>query len=91
MQKFHLLENALRGEIASVISVLNASEPNYLVAWDLLQRRCKKPRQIVQSHLKSLFELPEVTRDAPANLRSLAEQAQMHVKALATLGQPIGL
>nr|XP_034174768.1 uncharacterized protein LOC117601732 [Osmia lignaria] len=88
VQKFHLLKNALRGEIASVISALNASEPNYLVAWELLQRRCNKPRQIVQSHLKVLFELTEVTRDTPANLRSLAEQAQMHVEALATLGQP---
>nr|XP_034195039.1 uncharacterized protein LOC117611213 [Osmia lignaria] len=88
VQKFHLLKNALRGEIASVISALNASEPNYLVAWELLQRRCNKPRQIVQSHLKILFELTEVTRDTPANLRSLAEQAQMHVEALATLGQP---
>ncbi|XP_076248154.1 uncharacterized protein LOC143187904 [Calliopsis andreniformis] len=90
VQKFHLLKNALRGEIASVVSALNASEPNYLVAWDLLQKRCNKPRQIVQSHLKVLFELPEVMRDAPANLRSLAEQAQMHVKALATLGLPTG-
>ncbi|XP_076230308.1 uncharacterized protein LOC116434332 [Nomia melanderi] len=89
VQKFHLLKNALRGEIASVITSLNASEPNYRVAWDLLQRRCNRPRQIVQSHLKTLFELPEVTRDAPSSLRSLAEQAQMHVNALATLGQPV--
>ncbi|XP_076228342.1 uncharacterized protein LOC143175097 [Nomia melanderi] len=89
VQKFHLLKNALRGEIASVITSLNASEPNYRVAWDLLQRRCNRPRQIVQSHLKTLFELPEVTRDAPLSLRSLAEQAQMHVNALATLGQPV--
>ncbi|CAK9799110.1 hypothetical protein ANTPLA_LOCUS1901 [Anthophora plagiata] len=89
VQKFHYLKNALRGEITSVISSLNASEPNYQVAWDLLQRRCNKPRQIVQSHLKILFELPEVTRDASSSLKSLAEQAQMHVNALATLDQPI--
>ncbi|CAK9826235.1 hypothetical protein ANTRET_LOCUS4116, partial [Anthophora retusa] len=89
VQKFHLLKNALRGEITSVISSLSASEPNYHVAWDLLQKRCNKPRQIIQSHLKALFELPETTRDTSSSLRSLAERAQMHVSALATLGQPV--
>ncbi|XP_076230305.1 uncharacterized protein LOC143176843, partial [Nomia melanderi] len=89
VQKFHLLKNALRGEIVSVISALNASEPNYLVAWDLLQKRCNKPRQIVHAHLKALFELAEVTRETPANLRFLAEQAQMHAKALETIGLPV--
>lgn len=89
VQKFHLLKNALRGQVASVISGLNASEENYLVAWNLLQTRCNKPRQIVYAHIKSLYELPEATGDSPSSLRVLAESAQMHVNALLSLKQPV--
>ncbi|KOC58848.1 hypothetical protein WH47_01710, partial [Habropoda laboriosa] len=55
VQKFHLLKNALRGEAAAVITSLNASETNYLVAWDLLRKRCNKPRQIIYAHLNRLY------------------------------------
>ncbi|XP_043258040.1 uncharacterized protein LOC122400583 [Colletes gigas] len=89
VQKFHLLKNSLRGEIASVIASLNASEENYFVAWDLLEQRCNKPRQIVQAHLRLLFDIPEITRDTPTNLRVLANQVQVHVTALKVLKQPI--
>ncbi|XP_078051808.1 uncharacterized protein LOC144477955, partial [Augochlora pura] len=89
VQKFHLLKNALRGEIASVITSLTASEENYIVAWELLQKRCNKRRQIVHAHLKSLLELPDVKVDSPDRLRVLAEQAEVHVNALKALEQPV--
>ncbi|XP_076301705.1 uncharacterized protein LOC143219715 [Lasioglossum baleicum] len=89
VQKFHYLKNSLRGEISSIVASLNASSENYLVAWDMLQKRCNRPRQLIQAHLKQLFDLPEIIRDTPANLRKLAEQAQVHVNALKGLNQPI--
>ncbi|CAK9797165.1 hypothetical protein ANTQUA_LOCUS1055 [Anthophora quadrimaculata] len=88
VQKFHLLKNSLRGEVTAVTASLNASESNYVVAWELLQKRCNKPRKIIHAHLQLLLDLPEVTRDTPANLRRLAEQAQVHVNALKAIGQP---
>ncbi|KZC12722.1 hypothetical protein WN55_05324 [Dufourea novaeangliae] len=89
VQKFHLLKNSLRGEIAYLISALNASEANYNVARELLQKKCNRPRQIINSHLKALFELPEINRESAINLRTLSEQAQMHVNALKTAKQPV--
>ncbi|XP_076301775.1 uncharacterized protein LOC143219850 [Lasioglossum baleicum] len=89
VQKFHYLKNSLRGEISSIVASLSASSENYLVAWDMLQKRCNRPRQLIQAHLKQLFDLPEIIRDTPANLRKLAEQAQVHVNALKGLNQPI--
>ncbi|XP_017887274.1 uncharacterized protein LOC108629231, partial [Ceratina calcarata] len=62
---------------------------NYIVAWDLLQKRCNKPRLIIQSHLKLLLELPEINRDSASNLRTIAQQAQMHVNALRVAKQPV--
>ncbi|XP_015438034.1 PREDICTED: uncharacterized protein LOC107193148, partial [Dufourea novaeangliae] len=89
VQKFHLLKNSLRGEISYLISALNASEANYNVAWELLQKKCNRPRQIINSHLKALFELPEINRESAVNLRTLSEQAQMHVNTLKTAKQPV--
>ena len=89
VQKFHLLRNALQGDVANIINTLNASEENYVVAWDLLNQRCNKPRQIVQTHLKLLMELPEITRESPTSIRSLKENAQMHVNALKALNLPV--
>ncbi|XP_015432787.1 PREDICTED: uncharacterized protein LOC107188906, partial [Dufourea novaeangliae] len=89
VQKFHFLKNSLRGEVASIVAPLAALEENYEVAWNLLQKRCNKPRQILHAHLRLLFELPEIQRDTPSNLRLLSEKAQMHVQALTLLKEPV--
>ncbi|KZC15196.1 hypothetical protein WN55_10937 [Dufourea novaeangliae] len=67
---------------------VTVSETNYMVSWDMLQKRCNKPRQLVQAYLKSLLELAKIEKDTPANLRMLAEKAQMNVQALRVLKQP---
>ncbi|KZC08960.1 hypothetical protein WN55_11423 [Dufourea novaeangliae] len=48
---------------------VTVSETNYMVSWDMLQKRCNKPRQLVQAYLKSLLELAKIEKDTPANLR----------------------
>ncbi|XP_025833280.1 uncharacterized protein LOC112905329 [Agrilus planipennis] len=89
IHKFHLLKSYLIGDASAVIESLNASEENYLVAWNLLQKRFNNPRKIIHSHLQALFELPEVTKDSAIALRSLAERAEMHINALKALNQPV--
>ncbi|CAK9834523.1 hypothetical protein ANTRET_LOCUS11040 [Anthophora retusa] len=89
VHKFYLLQNALRGPLTSITENLHASEENYLVAWNTLKQRCNKPRQIIQTHLQLLLELPEIYRETPANLRSLVEKAQVHINALKALNQPV--
>ncbi|XP_046145484.1 uncharacterized protein LOC123988783 [Osmia bicornis bicornis] len=89
VQKFYLLKNSLRGSVATIIESLNASEENYLVAWEMLKQRCDKPRQIIQTHIKLLLELPEISKDSPLGLRTLKEKALMHVNALKALQVPV--
>ncbi|XP_043263916.1 uncharacterized protein LOC122404087, partial [Colletes gigas] len=89
VHKFYLLQNALQGPLTSITENLNASEENYLVAWNTLKQRCNKPRQIIQTHLQLLLELPEIYRETPANLRSLVEKAQVYINALKALNQPV--
>ncbi|XP_043263007.1 uncharacterized protein LOC122403517 [Colletes gigas] len=89
VQKFYLLKNSLVGSVATIIDQLTASEENYHVAWDLLKQRCDRPRQIIQTHIKAILELPEITKESPSNIRSLKESALMHVNALKALKEPI--
>lgn len=56
--------------------------------WSQLQRRYNQPRKIVQTHLRALFELPELTLESLSLLRSMSEKAEMHVKALKSLNEP---
>ncbi|KOC58699.1 hypothetical protein WH47_09079 [Habropoda laboriosa] len=36
VHKFHLLKSYLRDDVSSVIDVLNATEENYFIVWDLV-------------------------------------------------------
>ncbi|XP_033339833.2 uncharacterized protein LOC117228236 [Megalopta genalis] len=90
VHKFHLLKSYLRGDAATVIAALNATEDNYSVAWNLLQKRFDNPRKTVQAHVRALFELPEVSRGCPSALRVLADRVEMHINALRSLDQTIG-
>ncbi|KAK2578819.1 hypothetical protein KPH14_011853 [Odynerus spinipes] len=89
VHKLHLLKSYLLGDAANMIGSLNASEGNYLVAWNLLQKRFDQPRKIIQAHIRALFELPDVAKDANTSLRLLAERVEMHVNSLKALGQPV--
>ncbi|XP_076397869.1 uncharacterized protein LOC143266118 [Megachile rotundata] len=85
IHKFHLLKSYLTGSAASVTNSLTASEENYTVAWDLVQKRFNKPRKIIQSHIRAIFDLPEMSKESPSSLRAIAEGAEMHVNALKCL------
>ncbi|KOC58698.1 hypothetical protein WH47_09025 [Habropoda laboriosa] len=63
VQKFYLLKNSLRGSVATIIEPLTASEENYKVAWELLKQRCDRPRQIIQTHIRAILELPEISAE----------------------------
>ncbi|XP_043259316.1 uncharacterized protein LOC122401314 [Colletes gigas] len=89
VQKFYLLKNSLVGSVATIIDQLTASEENYHVAWDLLKQRCDRPRQIIQTHIKAILELPEIAKESPYSIRALKESALMHVNALKALKEPI--
>ncbi|XP_076392692.1 uncharacterized protein LOC105661897 [Megachile rotundata] len=89
VQKFHYLKRSLRGEVSSVIDTLNASHENYLVAWELLVKRCNQPRKIIQMHLKSLFELSAMSKECPVALRSLITATEKHTNALKALKVPV--
>ncbi|XP_070170444.1 uncharacterized protein [Polyergus mexicanus] len=88
VQKLQYLRLSLTDEAAHVIQALETSPQNYEIAWGLLTERYDNKRVIIQSHVRALFELPAITKESSAQLRSLVDSAFKHTRALHALGQP---
>lgn len=87
VQKLQYLRSSLKEEAGQVIQALETSAQNYEVAWDLLVERYDNRRIIIQSHIRALFELPGLTKEASTQLRAF-DTALKHTRALYALGQP---
>lgn len=88
VQKLQYLRSSLTDEAAYVIQALETSPQNYEIAWGLLTERYDNKRVIIQSHVRALFELPAITKESSAQLRSLVDSALKHTRVLHALGQP---
>ncbi|XP_011687034.1 PREDICTED: uncharacterized protein LOC105449476 [Wasmannia auropunctata] len=89
IQKFHYLKAALKGEAADVIQSLEISTVNYAEAWQMLKNRYDDKRLIIQKHVKTIFELPSLSKENHLKLRQLVDGDLKHLRALKTIGRPI--
>ncbi|XP_033231521.1 uncharacterized protein LOC117182536, partial [Belonocnema kinseyi] len=83
IQKFHYLKGCVTGDAANIISSLETSTENYKVAWDLIKNRYHNKKFIIDSHVKSLFEMPCMSKDF--SIRALYDKTQKHIRALRAL------
>ncbi|XP_070510399.1 uncharacterized protein [Cardiocondyla obscurior] len=86
--KLHYLRASTIDDAHKVISSLEMSKHNYLVAWNLLQKRYDNRRMIVQSHLKAIFEIPEMQRESAMDLRRISDGSSRHIQALKAMKLP---
>ena len=87
VQKFHYLSLSLTGDAARVIQSLGVSEINYELAWKSLIERYEDSRSLIHFHVKSLFDLPIISKATPIALRQLIDDANKHLLALRALGK----
>ncbi|KYN00533.1 hypothetical protein ALC62_08691 [Cyphomyrmex costatus] len=71
VQKMQYLISALKGEAREVINFLEASEENYIEAWEMLLMRYDDPVLIIQKHIRALFELPAMVMESHSALQLL--------------------
>ncbi|XP_043469425.1 uncharacterized protein LOC122503069 [Leptopilina heterotoma] len=87
ISKFMYLRACLRDEATEVIASLETTADNYLIAWELLKNRYDNRKFIVENHIKTLFELPALSKEFTA--RTLLDNLQKHLRALKALNQPV--
>ncbi|XP_018394988.1 PREDICTED: uncharacterized protein LOC108773621 [Cyphomyrmex costatus] len=88
VQKMQYLISALKDEAREVISSLEASEENYIEAWEMLRMRYDDPALIIQKHIRALFELPAMVKESHSALRQLLDSSLKHLRALKALKRP---
>lgn len=88
IQKFHYLISYLVGDAARVISNIQVSSANYSSAWQLLYDRYNNKRLLINHHLKSLFNIQQISKDSAGSLRYLVDHVTKNLRALSSLGQP---
>lgn len=89
IQKFHYLKSAIKGEAASVIHSIEVSADNYATAWTLLKDRFENKKLIIFNHVKAIFDLPNITKESHASLRTFLDSITKNLRALETLEQPV--
>ncbi|XP_071057047.1 uncharacterized protein [Onthophagus taurus] len=89
VQKFIYLVSSLKDAAAEVVQSLEVSSENYPVALELLNERFENKKIIVNSHVRGIFELENVIKDAPKSLRQFLDGFLKHFRALKALKLPV--
>ena len=84
--KFVYLEGALKGEPKNLLASLSATDQNYTIAWDLLQKRYENKKIIINSHIKEIMDIPSIHKESHAALRGLANTFFKGYRSLQSLG-----
>ena len=85
MQKLHYLIASLKNEAKDLISNLQITNENFLVAWQLVTQRYNNKRLIAMMHAKHLCQMPQVKRADASSLRHLINHVSSHMNALQAL------
>jgi len=85
IQKFHYLTASLKGEAKGVISNLQITNENFIVAWKLVTQRYNNQRLISMMHAKNLCSLPAAKKSDASSLRQLINHVSSHMNALRAL------
>jgi len=85
VQKFHYLIASLRNEAKDVISNLQITNENFLVAWQLVTQRYNNKRLIAMMHAKHLCQMPQAKKGDASSLRQLINHVLSHMNAIQEL------
>jgi hypothetical protein len=81
VQKFHYPIASLKNEAKDLISNLQITNENVLVAWQLVTRYNNK-RLIAMMHAKHLCQMPQVKKGDASSLHQVINHVSSHMNAL---------
>jgi len=85
VQKFYYLIASLKHEAKDLISNLQITNENFIVAWQLVTLRYNNKQLIVMMHVKHLCQMPHVKKRDASSLRKLINHVSSHMNALQVL------
>ncbi|KAK2575368.1 hypothetical protein KPH14_001261 [Odynerus spinipes] len=88
VQKLIYLRSCLSGKAAEKVESLETTAINYSVAWNILEKYYNDPLAIINSRVKSFFELPAAHKQSAEALGDIVDAAEKHYSALTALNKP---
>jgi len=88
IDKLHYLRWALVGDAYKLVESLEVTNENYKIAWEIINKRYKGNKAIIQHHIQSLINFPCISKESHSSLRQLVDTVQQHIRTLKRLGQP---
>jgi len=85
VKKFHCLIASLQNEAKDLISNLQITNENVLVAWQLATQRYNNKCLIATMHVQLLSQMPPVQKGDASSLRQLINHVSSHTNALQAL------
>jgi diphosphomevalonate decarboxylase len=85
VQKFHDLISSIKNEAKDLISNLQISNENFLVAWQLVTQRYNNKRLIATMHAKYLCSMPQAKKGDALSLCQLISHVSCHLNAIQAL------
>ena len=89
IEKFHYLLASLKDDARKIIDKLTLTEEGYNTAWELLSFRFDNSRMIVDSHIKRLLNLKNISQESSSSLLELTDEYTMNLRALKTLAERV--
>ncbi|XP_062538645.1 uncharacterized protein LOC134206917 [Armigeres subalbatus] len=88
MDKFTYLRSSLSGEALQEINSVQMSDVNYVIAWEMLEKRYENKKLIVKAHLDSLFSIEPIRREGYEPLSRLIGDFDKHLLMLDKFHEP---
>jgi hypothetical protein len=85
VQRFHYLIASLKNEAKDLISNLQITNENFLVAWQLVTQRYNNTKLIAMMHAKHLCQMSQVKKGDASSLRKLINHVSSHTNFLQAL------
>ena len=85
VQKFHYLIASLKNEAKDLISNLQITNENFLVAWQLVTQRYNNKRLIAMMHAKHLCQMPQARKGDASSLLQVINHVSSHMNALTSI------
>ncbi|UYV72999.1 hypothetical protein LAZ67_10001432 [Cordylochernes scorpioides] len=84
--KLQYLKACLKGKALILVNHIPISENNFVLAWDLLEKRYDNKRDLIFNLIQRIIDLPKLTIESSTQLLFLVDNSYEIIRSLETLG-----
>ncbi|UYV72617.1 hypothetical protein LAZ67_10000067 [Cordylochernes scorpioides] len=84
--KLQYLKTCLKGKALILVNHIPITENNFVLAWDLLEKRYDNKRDLIFNLIQRIIDLPKLTIESSTQLLFLVDNSYEIIRSLETLG-----